>query len=166
MCEDGGRGQVWEVQWIICGLLGRWRLTNVPLYRGRASARPWHKCHRSNLAFHPLLLSSSTSQIFGTGIAPESHRGQGSHSSEKKHQLYLYARSTFLTATAAMAEGTQLFEGAHLTGGDPRFCRESSKSRGFWGVKSSIFPCESFQDWKTSLSALSFFIVHINTVVS
>ena len=63
MCEDGGRRQVWEVQWIICGLLGRWRLTNVPLYRGRASARPWHKCHRSNLAFHPLLLSSSTSHL-------------------------------------------------------------------------------------------------------
>ena len=31
------------------------------------------------------------------------------------------------------AGGTQLFEGAHLTGGDTHFCRESSKSRGFWG---------------------------------
>ena len=27
--------------------------------------------------------------------------------------------------------GTQLVEGAHLTGGDTRFCRESSKSHGF-----------------------------------
>ena len=27
--------------------------------------------------------------------------------------------------------GTQLVEGAHLTAGDTRFCRESSKSRGF-----------------------------------
>ena len=34
-----------------------------------------------------------------------------------------------------MAGGTQLiFEGAHLTGGDTRFCRESSKSRGFLGM--------------------------------
>ena len=46
------------------------------------------------------------------------------------------ARSSFLTVTAVMAGGTQLVEGAHLTGGK-RFCRESSKSRGFYvgGVK-------------------------------
>ena len=36
-------------------------------------------------------------------------------------------RSIILTATAAMAGGTQLFEGAHLTSGNTRFCRESSK---------------------------------------
>ena len=63
---------------------------------------------------------------------------------QKKHQLYMYARSTFLTATAAMAEDSSLFEGAHLTGGDTRFCHKSSKSRGFLGVKSSNSPCESF----------------------
>ena len=32
----------------------------------------------------------------------------------------------------AMTGGTQLVEGAHLTGGDTRFCRESSKSHGFY----------------------------------
>ena len=32
---------------------------------------------------------------------------------------------------AAMAGGTQLFEGAHLTGGNMRFRRESSKCRNF-----------------------------------
>ena len=31
--------------------------------------------------------------------------------------------------------GTQLFEGAYLTGGDMRFCCETSKSRGSLGVK-------------------------------
>ena len=39
------------------------------------------------------------------------------------------ARSIILTATAAMATGTQLFEGAHLTGGNTRYCCESSKCR-------------------------------------
>ena len=33
-----------------------------------------------------------------------------------------------------MAGGTQLFEGVHLTDGDMRFCRKSSKSRGFLEV--------------------------------
>ena len=45
----------------------------------------------------------------------------------------LCSRSTFLIATAAMAGGTQLFEGVHLTGGDTRSCRESSKSSVFFG---------------------------------
>ena len=43
-------------------------------------------------------------------------------------------RSIILIATAAttaMAGGTQLFEGAHLTGGNTRFCRESSKCRNY-----------------------------------
>ena len=40
-------------------------------------------------------------------------------------------RSIILTATAAMAGGTQLFEGAHLTGGNTRFCRETSKYRNY-----------------------------------
>ena len=40
--------------------------------------------------------------------------------------------------------GTQLFEGAHLTGGDMRFCHKSSKSRGFLGVKSSNSPFQSY----------------------
>ena len=39
------------------------------------------------------------------------------------------ARSIILTATDAMAGSTQLFEGAHLTGGNTRFCRESRKCR-------------------------------------
>ena len=33
-------------------------------------------------------------------------------------------RSTNLTVTAVMTGGTQLVEGAYLTGGDTRFCRE------------------------------------------
>ena len=36
----------------------------------------------------------------------------------------LKARSSFLTVTTIMTGGTQLVEGAHLTGGDTRFCRE------------------------------------------
>ena len=39
--------------------------------------------------------------------------------------------SIILTATAAMAGGTQLFEGAHLTSGNTRFCRESSKRHNY-----------------------------------
>ena len=52
------------------------------------------------------------------------------------------SRSIIVIATAAMAGGTQLFEGAHLTGGDTRFWRKSSKSRRFLGVESSNSPCE------------------------
>ena len=33
----------------------------------------------------------------------------------------------YLTSTATMEGGTQLFEGLHLTGSNMRFCRESSK---------------------------------------
>ena len=44
-----------------------------------------------------------------------------------------FSRSTFLTATAAMAGGTKLFNGAHLSGGDTRFCRESRNHAGFGG---------------------------------
>ena len=40
-------------------------------------------------------------------------------------------QSIILNATAAMAGGTQLFEGAHLTSGNTRFCHESSKSRNY-----------------------------------
>ena len=44
------------------------------------------------------------------------------------------ARSIDLTVTAVMTGGTQLVQGAYLTGGgDTRFCRESSKSLRFWG---------------------------------
>ena len=41
--------------------------------------------------------------------------------------------------------GTQLLEGAHLTGGNTRFCRESSKCRDyvFWGGK--IIKCAPFK---------------------
>ena len=45
-------------------------------------------------------------------------------------------RSYKVTPTAPMGGGTQLLEGAHLTGGNTRFCRESSKCRDygfFWG---------------------------------
>ena len=42
------------------------------------------------------------------------------------------ALSIILTVTAVMTWGTQLVEGEHLTGGDMRFCRESSKSGGFY----------------------------------
>ena len=42
-------------------------------------------------------------------------------------QLCDAAYTINLTATAAMAGGTQLVEGAHLTGGDTHFCREPSK---------------------------------------
>ena len=45
--------------------------------------------------------------------------------------LYCTARSIILTATAAMAGGTQMSEGAHLTSGSTRFCRESSKCRNY-----------------------------------
>ena len=41
------------------------------------------------------------------------------------------SRPIIVIATAAMAGGTQLFEGAHLTGGNTRFCRESSKCRNY-----------------------------------
>ena len=47
------------------------------------------------------------------------------------HEPSAFPRSIILTATAAMAGGTQLFEGAHLTGGTMRFCRESSKCRNY-----------------------------------
>ena len=54
----------------------------------------------------------------------------------------IIARSSFLTVTAVMTGGTQLVEGAHLTGGDTRFCRESSKSPGFYDRGSEIIiPC-------------------------
>ena len=46
-------------------------------------------------------------------------------------QLCDAAYTINLTATAAMAGGTQLVEGAHLTGGNTRFCHESSKSRNY-----------------------------------
>ena len=51
----------------------------------------------------------------------------------KRNEMSLYctAWSIILTATAAMAGGTQLFEGAHLTSGNTRFCRESSKCRNY-----------------------------------
>ena len=48
------------------------------------------------------------------------------------------SRSSFLTVTAVMTGGTQLVEGAYLTGGDTRFCRESSRSRGFYDRGSEI----------------------------
>ena len=41
------------------------------------------------------------------------------------------SRSIIVIATAAMGGGTQLFEGAHLTGGNTHFCRESSKCRNY-----------------------------------
>ena len=55
--------------------------------------------------------------------------------------------------------GTQLVEGAHLTGGDI-LCRESSKPFGFYdrGSEKTI-PCRKLT-WKTSLIGLLFFIVH------
>ena len=34
------------------------------------------------------------------------------------------SRSIIVIATAAMAGGTQLFEGAYLTGGNTRFCHK------------------------------------------
>ena len=40
-------------------------------------------------------------------------------------------RSIILTATAAMAGGTQLFEGVHLTSGNKCFCRKSSKCHNY-----------------------------------
>ena len=48
------------------------------------------------------------------------------------------SRSIIVIATAAMAGGTQLFEGAHLTGGD---C-ESSK---FWERNHQICPVNHFR---------------------
>ena len=46
-------------------------------------------------------------------------------------------RSFKVTPTVPMGGGTQLLEGAHLTGATPRFCRESRKYRDyalfFWG---------------------------------
>ena len=51
----------------------------------------------------------------------------------KRNEMSLHctARSIILTGTAAMAGGTQLFEGTHLTGGKTRFCRKSSKCRNY-----------------------------------
>ena len=46
-------------------------------------------------------------------------------------QLCDAAYTINLTATAAMEGGTQLVEGAHLTGGNTRFCCESSKGRNY-----------------------------------
>ena len=52
------------------------------------------------------------------------------------------ARSSFLTVMAVMTGGTQLIEWAHLTGGDTRFCCESSKSREFYDRGSeNTTPC-------------------------
>ena len=64
----------------------------------------------------------------------------------KRNEMSLYhtAWSIILTAMAAMEGGTQLFEGAHLSDGNTHFCRESSKSHGLLGVKSSNSLCESF----------------------
>ena len=49
-----------------------------------------------------------------------------------------------MTPTAPMGGGTQLLEGAHLTGGNMRFCRESRKCRdyAFFEVKSSNVPTQ------------------------
>ena len=53
-----------------------------------------------------------------------------------------FERSSFLTVMAVMTGGTQLVKWAHLTCSDTRFCRESSKSRGFYdrGSENTI-PC-------------------------
>ena len=44
----------------------------------------------------------------------------------------------FLPPRPAWGGGTQVVKGADLTGGDTRFCRESSKSRGFHDRGSEI----------------------------
>ena len=46
------------------------------------------------------------------------------------------------TLTAVMTGITQLVRGVHLTGGETRFCRESSKSRGVYDRGSeNTTPC-------------------------
>ena len=57
------------------------------------------------------------------------------------------ARFFNLTSTAAMVGGTQLFEGAHLTGAHTHFCRNSGKCRDYalFGVIPSNVPPERFR---------------------
>ena len=50
-----------------------------------------------------------------------------------------------MTPTAPMGGGTQLLEGAHLTGANTRFCRDSSKCRDFSFFGASNVPHETFQ---------------------
>ena len=57
------------------------------------------------------------------------------------------ARSSNLPTTATMVGGTQLFEGAHLTGAHTHFCRNSGKCRDYalFGVIPSNVPPERFR---------------------
>ena len=73
-----------------------------------------------------------------------------------------YHNGPFLTVMAVMTGGTQLVEVTHWTGGT-RFCRESIKSRVFYdrGSENTLQKINMV----TSLSALLFFIVHINIAV-
>ena len=52
-------------------------------------------------------------------------------------------RSSFLTVMAIMTGGTQLVDEAHLTGGDMRFCRESSKSGSLFTLTQSLLNLRS-----------------------
>ena len=69
-------------------------------------------------------------------------------------------RSSFLTVTVVMTRGSQLVEGSHLTGGDTRFCRESSKSRDY--MKYLVFSFILFVLYHkmpvSTASALGFFL--------
>ena len=58
-----------------------------------------------------------------------------------------HARFFNLTTTATMVGGTQLFEGAHLTGAHTHFCRNSGKCRDYalFGVIPSNVPPERFR---------------------
>ena len=61
----------------------------------------------------------------------------------------LLGRFFNLTTTATMVGGTQLFEGAHLTGAHTHFCRNSGKCRDYalFGVIPSNVPPERFRIW-------------------
>ena len=58
-------------------------------------------------------------------------------------------RSIILTATAAMAGGTQLFEGAHLTGGNTllSWVKQMSRLRAFCGSNHQIRPSNNIRIW-------------------
>ena len=54
-----------------------------------------------------------------------------------------------------MTGGAQLVEGAHLTGGDMRFCHESSKSCRFYDRgKQGGITCEAIDEPRKSLKAI------------
>jgi len=76
-------------------------------------------------------------------------------------------RSSNLPTTATMVGGTQLFEGAHLTGDNTHVFLESGRCSNYVFL-TQICPLWTMnvppETWKTSISALFLVMVHISTV--